>query len=308
MEDYNHLLLSICIPTYNRAEYLRGALENITSDPAFDDRVEIIISDNASEDNTEEIGKEYARKYANIKYFRNEKNIRDANFKLSFERASGKYLKLFNDTLRFKENSLSTILDILSNTADDEAPLFVQNNEFASNTEAIVNSPDELVSKFSFYTTWIVNLGIPNDKISVLNIDRKYTEYQLAQVAWLLKLASISKIKIHFGDWYESIWPKNKGGYNLFKVFISNYFSILNDFNIKDRNIRVEKRRLFKYFLVGHIISRLIFGEKERFKTDGAWKILWKYYGKEPYAYINFTASLSYRIGQKLLNILIPNH
>ena len=53
-------LLSICIPTYNRAEYLEGALKNIVTDSAFDSRVEVIISDNASTDNTQEVGKKYS--------------------------------------------------------------------------------------------------------------------------------------------------------------------------------------------------------------------------------------------------------
>lgn len=57
MEQNKQPLLSICIPTYNRASYLEGAILNIITDNAFGDEVEIIISDNASTDNTEEIAK-----------------------------------------------------------------------------------------------------------------------------------------------------------------------------------------------------------------------------------------------------------
>jgi abequosyltransferase len=48
-------LLSICIPTYNRSQYLKQALETYVSNAAFDDEVEIVISDNASTDNTEKM-------------------------------------------------------------------------------------------------------------------------------------------------------------------------------------------------------------------------------------------------------------
>ena len=65
MED-KQPLLSICIPTYNRAEYLVGALENIISDPAFDERVEIVISDNASTDDTENVVGYFIKLYSNI--------------------------------------------------------------------------------------------------------------------------------------------------------------------------------------------------------------------------------------------------
>lgn len=50
-------LLSICIPTYNRSTYLRESIESIIHQSEFiSGDVEIVISDNASTDNTENIG------------------------------------------------------------------------------------------------------------------------------------------------------------------------------------------------------------------------------------------------------------
>ncbi len=74
----NKPLLSICIPTYNRAPYLKELLDSIVCQ--FDDQeiynqVEVIISDNASEDNTTEVVAEYQKKYENIRYFRNKENV-----------------------------------------------------------------------------------------------------------------------------------------------------------------------------------------------------------------------------------------
>lgn len=60
-------LLSICIPTYNRSTYLEEALCNIINDTSFSDDIEIIISDNASTDNTQEIVSKYIKHYSNIK-------------------------------------------------------------------------------------------------------------------------------------------------------------------------------------------------------------------------------------------------
>ena len=49
-------LLSICIPTYNRAQFLPALLESIiTQINGHEDKVEIIVSDNASTDNTKQI-------------------------------------------------------------------------------------------------------------------------------------------------------------------------------------------------------------------------------------------------------------
>jgi len=53
-------LLSICIPTYNRAEYLAKSLDTLVCLPEFNSsEVEVVISDNASTDNTQEVAKKY---------------------------------------------------------------------------------------------------------------------------------------------------------------------------------------------------------------------------------------------------------
>ena len=46
----NDFLLTIAIPTYNRANYLKRALQSIAEQ--YDSRLEILVSNNASEDTT----------------------------------------------------------------------------------------------------------------------------------------------------------------------------------------------------------------------------------------------------------------
>ncbi|KAF0218715.1 MAG: hypothetical protein FD174_2498 [Geobacteraceae bacterium] len=65
-------LVSICIPTYNSARYLRETLESIAAQTW--PRVEVIISDNASSDATIAIANEYGAKYG-FKVFVNDANI-----------------------------------------------------------------------------------------------------------------------------------------------------------------------------------------------------------------------------------------
>jgi glycosyltransferase involved in cell wall biosynthesis len=69
-------LLSICIPTYNREKYLQECLESIVHQEGFNiNDIEIVISDNASQDGTTKLVESFKQKYPNIQYFRNAENI-----------------------------------------------------------------------------------------------------------------------------------------------------------------------------------------------------------------------------------------
>lgn len=84
--------VSIGMPVYNGAKYLRKSLDSILAQD-FED-LELIISDNASTDQTESICRERAEADARIRYFRNESNLgASRNFNRVFELARGTYFK-----------------------------------------------------------------------------------------------------------------------------------------------------------------------------------------------------------------------
>lgn len=84
--------VSIGLPVYNGENFLEAALESILSQ-TFED-FELIISDNASTDGTEEICRGLAKTDMRIRYYRNETNLGAAfNFNRVFELAVGEYFK-----------------------------------------------------------------------------------------------------------------------------------------------------------------------------------------------------------------------
>lgn len=281
-------LLSICIPTYNRANYLKEALDNITTDESFDERVEIVISDNASTDNTEFIGKKYAEIYTNIHYFKNEENIKDKNFFLALSRGNGKYVKLFNDTLRFKEGALAYMLDVIEKSKSSTPLFFYQNIPFTNNINIpiCINNLNDFLNQTSFWVTWIGNMG--NWKKEIINIETpyKYSNLQLTQVDWTYQICQKHKSNIiHLGDFTTSVAIKNKGGYNLFKVFINNYLYILRKYEISFYFMQKEKYRLLKHFITPWYINLKI-NKEFTFKQEKKWSILFKEYGMHLYFYI----------------------
>jgi len=108
--------LSIAIPTYNGACYIREALDSIISQlEDISEEVEIVISDNASTDPTPRIISEYQRNYPFIKYFRNDENLgADRNFDLAVRRSAGEYVWLFSDDDKIKPGAIKTVLEVLN--------------------------------------------------------------------------------------------------------------------------------------------------------------------------------------------------
>jgi glycosyltransferase involved in cell wall biosynthesis len=85
-------LVSIGMPIYNGSNYLREGLTAILSQTYTN--LEIVISDNASTDETEEICREFAAHDSRVSYYRNEQNIGShKNFKLVCEMTNGKYFR-----------------------------------------------------------------------------------------------------------------------------------------------------------------------------------------------------------------------
>ena len=84
--------VSIGLPVFNGENYLEEALDVILAQTYSD--FELIISDNASTDRTEEICRAYAAKDERVRYFRNETNLGAAkNFNRVFKLSSGEYFK-----------------------------------------------------------------------------------------------------------------------------------------------------------------------------------------------------------------------
>ena len=108
--------LSICIPTYNRALLLEKTISNLVNQiTKIDTQVEIIISDNASTDNTREISKYYEKNYCFVKYFKNESNIGfDRNVDKSIKWAHGDYVWIVSDDDYYEDCVIAKIINVVN--------------------------------------------------------------------------------------------------------------------------------------------------------------------------------------------------
>ncbi|MDU4659515.1 MAG: glycosyltransferase, partial [Clostridium butyricum] len=116
-------LVSILIPTYNRPEYFKLALDSVINQTYKN--IEIIIGDDSTNNETEElVFNEYLNKYDNIKYYHNEKNIGqfDNDLKL-MKLANGKYINFLMDDDLFKYNKIEKMMNYFINDFNEEISL-----------------------------------------------------------------------------------------------------------------------------------------------------------------------------------------
>lgn len=96
-KNNNKQLVSVIIPTFNRKEMLTKAIDSVLEQDYKN--IEIIVSDNASEDGTHLLMKEYTQKHKNIIYIRREENIgaHKNGYNAYKDYAKGEYIYFLSD-------------------------------------------------------------------------------------------------------------------------------------------------------------------------------------------------------------------
>jgi len=107
-------LISVCVPTYNRQALLERAINSALSQTYKN--IEIIVSDNNSEDGTEQMMKKLTEKYIQIKYYKNLSNVgMVANWRNCIQKANGEFYSILDDDNYFLyENYLTEAVSIIN--------------------------------------------------------------------------------------------------------------------------------------------------------------------------------------------------
>lgn len=126
--------LTIGIPTYNRSDYLKKNLERLLPQvEQCKDKVEVIVSDNCSQDSTKDVVESFMEKYQDILYYnRNKKNEGYLyNFNECVTRSSADYILLLGDDDEVVMGFVVIVLELISNYNLD----LLHYNFFVCNTQ-----------------------------------------------------------------------------------------------------------------------------------------------------------------------------
>jgi abequosyltransferase len=235
-----HPLLTIAIPTYNRSSYLAHLLGILAPQLTDTPNVELIISDNASPDDTSAVIKNFQKTGLQVTYIRNETNIGpDANFLQCFEKSNGKYVWIFGDDDVIVPGAIDKILRLICGHEYDL--IYVRpygfNTDFQEERRrdrfgrtAMVITDARLFAAmvgvmFTFMSAVIVNKARLME--SVHQPISQLLGTNLIQFGWILPLLVSYKCGLVVFDGLVGGRIANSGGYDICKVFGHNLRQIV---------------------------------------------------------------------------------
>lgn len=186
-------ILSICIPTYNRAQFAYAAAKNILDGWAGDE-IEVVVSDNHSIDNTQELlrGIDDSR----LKYFRNEQNLGAAfNTHLSFLRATGKYAYLTSDEDDLILAEIPYLLEFFNNHPD--VSVFIGGGDLTYThkrfPDAVYTSPFEALKAVAFQTRYMTGIIMNQQQYAkqLANITFEESAYKWDAYSFMYAIAKL---------------------------------------------------------------------------------------------------------------------
>ncbi|NVN98809.1 MAG: glycosyltransferase family 2 protein [Geobacteraceae bacterium] len=237
-------LLTIAIPTYNRAAYLGLCLDQIFKQvKQYESQIEIIISDNASTDNTSDVVRSYKDNGFIFRYVCNEENIgADRNFAQCFTFASGKYVLVFGDDDVLLDGAIDKILMVIRsgeygvvylNSYGFSADYLFEAPRKEKNGTVIYSDQSGIIRKINYWITFasgnIVNKSLIDNKF---NPD-EFVGTNLVQLNWVLSAMLAAKENVVIEDYIVAYKLANTGGYQLCQVFAVNMNRIFDCFIAK---------------------------------------------------------------------------
>ena len=111
-------LVSVIIPTFNRPKYFREALDSALSQTYRN--IEVFVSDNSTDDDTENFMQDYLARDARIKYFRHKNfNASDNwNFARSYNNPKAEFVNWLMDDDKFYPTKLEKMVEVMRRRPD----------------------------------------------------------------------------------------------------------------------------------------------------------------------------------------------
>jgi abequosyltransferase len=230
--------LTIAISTYNRSNYLVECLNSIL--PEITNEVNILVSDNASTDDTEEIMHKFLD-YSFVRYYRKETNTgMDGNFLNCLTKADGSYIHLMSDDDIMLPGTVNAIIECINIDNPDFIHLnlcgFTGSYRGVANcsgtrydlaTNFVTNDKEAFLKKMGIYLTYLSSLVLRKELVDLIENPKQFIGTFFLQSHFALLTTRGDKKLVILK--HNSIASRggNTGGYNLLKIWVTEYKKLL---------------------------------------------------------------------------------
>jgi abequosyltransferase len=271
-------LLTIAIPTFNRADYLKLTLNQLLKEikSLNGDNTEILVSDNASSDQTSTVIYEAIAAGLKVKYVINSENIgSDANIAQCYNLASGEYVLILGDDDLFVDGALKGLVKVLSQRKYGVVCMrsYGFDNDFRKEYPGNIggiqrfNDPGDFLKSIGSLVTLISSCVIHKAILNGINAN-DYCGENLVQVHLVLQSAIKSRQNAFVSSYMIACKRNNSGGYDFAKIFVENIGKILDLYTGKgltrEAVVAIERQFIVSYF------PFYLF--KQRLYNQGDWK------------------------------------
>lgn len=259
-------LLTIAIPTYCRAHYLDGLLAVLHAELRNEARVELLVSDNASTDNTAATVAAFQERGLVIHYLRNESNLGpDGNILQCYLQARGKYAWIFSDDDLILPGTIRRVLDALSSGVYDIVYLTARFFEGEENMVRELHTslpdrdftrPEDLARTIYIYFTFISSVILHKERISSLphRPFESLLDTNLAQLGPVYSALNCHRRSLVIRDPLIEARGNSNVGYGLFRVFGTSFERItrewIDDTAVRRAIINPTLRRFLPYWMM----------------------------------------------------------
>lgn len=277
-------VLSICIPTYNRPNELSAALRILADElkrlpSGTRSQIEVIISDNCSNlGDVRLLMQQYADELNDATLIVHEKNLGPTlNFEYCYTHSSGEYVLILSDDDHLAKDSIASIITSLLKENPDVIflPFFPTSYTDERYTHL---SRNDFIRRSSIYSTLVSSCILKRSLI-----DKSFGSYldtNMHHIYYLLNALENGERFIFF-EKQMIFCPHscNSGGYDWFRAFVGDFFTIINEFPTRKIDRRVLEQ-LQRKMLIDRItptfLNKVINGYtiNENFVSTPKWKIV----------------------------------
>jgi glycosyltransferase involved in cell wall biosynthesis len=160
-----------------------------------DDDIDIYVSDNASDDNTEEVVRNMMREYEFIRYFRNDISVPpDQNFQKALLLPDTDYVWLLGDTYTIPDGTLACVRETLSNSQYDLIIVNVS-NRVTDVDEQVFTDKNKLLSDLGWHMTCLSTLIFSRELLKKTDFSR-YRDTNFLQTGIIFEYLADKPIKV----------------------------------------------------------------------------------------------------------------